>query len=457
LATANISRPEQGQSLSISASYSYDDAGFRAAGTVTTTVGSGSPTTTTTQYLTDINNPTRFSQVIEEHTNGSAIPSVSYVSGLSVLAQTNASGSTTYLMPDVEGSSRLVVDGSGNITARYAYDAFGSLLYIPVGILNPPASKVLYTGQQFDPTLLQYYLRARYYVPAAGRFTELDPISGDTRIPQTLHKYVYAGDNPVLYSDPGGKQFSLSGFLVNMAVGYVLSSLLRPVFQSVSYYLAKALLPPEYLEYFNNFNFSAFMVGLAGSGYIGGYGAVIGGTGGAEFLWSPRTEKGAFYTYEGGLLGVFGASSGGALTAKFGSVLALPSADDYAGPFLSLTFDLKALPQYMIERISKFYVYMAQVGVAVLQRMAISGVPLVADIFGQQTQQGFNDLLNKLEPTMKNLLKQIKNLSVSLFWDLNNIKPLGFDVEYNIVSKGSSGGLSLSITLYQRWTPDVPF
>jgi YD repeat-containing protein len=139
---------------------------YRASGSVTVTVG-GTPTTTTTNYLTDTNNPTGYTQVLEEHTSGTA-PNMSYIIGLSVVAQTNASGTTSYLMPDALGSTRLVVDPSGTITVRYQYDAYGNVLGVALGLLSPPATEILYNGQFFVLATLQYNLRARIWldVPA---------------------------------------------------------------------------------------------------------------------------------------------------------------------------------------------------------------------------------------------------------------------------------------------------
>src|SRR5207245_11354965 len=96
LNSATINRTEQGQSVAITASYTYDDSGYRASGSVTVTVGGGSPTTTNTNYLTDTNNPTGYTQVFEEHTGGSTAPSMSYIVGLSVMGQTPVSGGTSY-------------------------------------------------------------------------------------------------------------------------------------------------------------------------------------------------------------------------------------------------------------------------------------------------------------------------------------------------------------------------
>ena len=41
----------------------------------------------------------------------------------------------------------------------------------------------LYRGEQFDPDLGLYYLRARYYNPLTGRFMSRDPEDGEAPIP----------------------------------------------------------------------------------------------------------------------------------------------------------------------------------------------------------------------------------------------------------------------------------
>jgi RHS repeat-associated protein len=66
-------------------------------------------------------------------------------------------------------------------------------------------SRSVYRGEQFDPDLGLYYLRARYFNPATGSFLTQDPEGGETADPKTLHKYLYAGGNPVNVLDPSGR------------------------------------------------------------------------------------------------------------------------------------------------------------------------------------------------------------------------------------------------------------
>ena len=61
-----------------------------------------------------------------------------------------------------------------------------------------------YRGEQYDSDLGLYYLRARYYNPQTGRFLSRDPEDGKAVDPASLHKYLYAGGNPVNRIDPSG-------------------------------------------------------------------------------------------------------------------------------------------------------------------------------------------------------------------------------------------------------------
>ncbi len=65
------------------------------------------------------------------------------------------------------------------------------------------ANEFTFTGEQTDPTGLQY-LRARYYDPSIGRFWTRDPWPGLAYDPQGQNLYTYAFNNPVKFTDPSG-------------------------------------------------------------------------------------------------------------------------------------------------------------------------------------------------------------------------------------------------------------
>ena len=96
---------------------------------------------------------------------------------------------------DEQLSTGWITDADGAAENAYEYDAFGNLLRSQGNVLN----RLLYGGQQYDPEVGQYYLRARYYNPVVGRFTQEDPYRGDG-----LNLYAYCANNPVTYYDPSG-------------------------------------------------------------------------------------------------------------------------------------------------------------------------------------------------------------------------------------------------------------
>lgn len=101
----------------------------------------------------------------------------------------------SYYHRDEQLSTVFVTDVQGEIRNSYQYDAFGMSL----GTTEKLNNRIRYTGQQYDDVTGQYYLRARYYNPVAGRFMQEDVYQGDG-----LNLYAYCGNNPVVYDDPSG-------------------------------------------------------------------------------------------------------------------------------------------------------------------------------------------------------------------------------------------------------------
>ena len=80
----------------------------------------------------------------------------------------------------------------------YSYDAFG----VEIGPDNDDANPFRYAGQYYDTETGTYYLRARYYDPATGRFTQQDSWDySNPKDPLSLNLYVYCYGNPIGYFD----------------------------------------------------------------------------------------------------------------------------------------------------------------------------------------------------------------------------------------------------------------
>ncbi|MBT3236346.1 MAG: RHS repeat-associated core domain-containing protein [Bdellovibrionales bacterium] len=72
-----------------------------------------------------------------------------------------------------------------------------------------------YTEREYDAESWLYYYRARMYDPSIGRFIQSDPHPGKLKNPITFNsKYIYAGNNPILNTDPNGKFFGLGFILI---------------------------------------------------------------------------------------------------------------------------------------------------------------------------------------------------------------------------------------------------
>ena len=86
---------------------------------------------------------------------------------------------------------------NGAVVKNYRYNAFGEEIGIDENDENP----FRYCGEYYDAETGTIYLRARYYNPANGRFTTLDPAMDD------LNWYAYCGNEPVGRIDPSGKYY----------------------------------------------------------------------------------------------------------------------------------------------------------------------------------------------------------------------------------------------------------
>ena len=119
-----------------------------------------------------------------------------YIPGYGVAAGWNREkNGYHYYHLDEQNSTAYITGRGGEIENRYEYDAFGVLQ----NSMEEFHNRILYTGQQYDQTSGQYYLRARFYNPVLGRFVQEDEYRGDG-----LNLYAYCKNNPVVYYDPSG-------------------------------------------------------------------------------------------------------------------------------------------------------------------------------------------------------------------------------------------------------------
>ena len=214
------------------AAYAYNTQGIRTAKVTFST---------RTNYLLDGAN------VVGERLNGEY---VSYLRGANLISRTSGDETDFYLF-NAHGDVTGLADSTGASTRAYDYDAFG-VEKDPDPLDENPFR---YCGEYFDRETETYYLRARYYDPTIGRFTQQDThwttansIYGDnpqkineredklglktysyapqiTAVMQSGNLYVYGVNNPVLYQDFTGESIILVSIIIGAVVGAALFGL----------------------------------------------------------------------------------------------------------------------------------------------------------------------------------------------------------------------------------------
>jgi len=142
---------------------------------------------------------------------------VYYTRGFELISRREGDASSFYLY-DGGLSVRALTDETGAITDTLVFDAFGN----ETEKTGSTANTYKFQGEEQDATGL-YYLRARYMDPVTGTFTSMDTYAGSLSDPMSLHKYLFANSNPVMYSDPSGL-FSLADIDASMAIDFILNA-----------------------------------------------------------------------------------------------------------------------------------------------------------------------------------------------------------------------------------------
>ena len=214
------------------AAYAYNAQGIRTC---------KATATSQTYFLLDGGN------VVGEHVGSKT---VTYLRGANLISRSDGSKKTYYLF-NAHGDVTELVSDSGTVTHKYDYDAFG-VEKKPDPLDGNPFR---YCGEYYDGETKTYYLRARYYDPNIGRFTQQDThwttansIYGDnpqkineredklglksysyapqiTAVMQSGNLYVYGVGNPVLYQDLTGESIILASIIIGAAVGAAIGGL----------------------------------------------------------------------------------------------------------------------------------------------------------------------------------------------------------------------------------------
>ena len=124
-----------------------------------------------------------------------------------LLSLTPQNQPTEFYLFDALNSPTALTRADGSISARTSFDAWGNKRRESGESFN----RFGFTGHEHDEETGLIYAKARYYDPETARFLRHDPWEGDQTIPPSLHKYLYAYQNPTVYIDPDGRAPVLEG------------------------------------------------------------------------------------------------------------------------------------------------------------------------------------------------------------------------------------------------------
>ncbi len=140
-------------------------------------------------------------------------------------------GSKAYYHPDHLGSASVITAAAGQLAQVVEYTPFGETSknqrFGPVDV------KHKFTGQEIDNETGLYFYNARYYDPQLCRFITADIYVQRPSDPQTLNRYTYTRNNPLIYIDESGHFFGfifaaifsiIKAAVIGAAVGAVVSA-----------------------------------------------------------------------------------------------------------------------------------------------------------------------------------------------------------------------------------------
>ena len=156
-----------------------------------------------------------FGQQVADY-NGVTVQRENIYRGGQLLAVKEASGGLSYVLTDVQGSTRALMNNNGStstITSRHDYLPFGEEIGANVGLRtttqmysqSDTVRRRFAMLERDDVTGLDHTL-FRKYETRAGRWTSPDPYGGSMTVnnPQSFNRYSYVGNDPINLADPTG-------------------------------------------------------------------------------------------------------------------------------------------------------------------------------------------------------------------------------------------------------------
>jgi len=109
-------------------------------------------------------------------------------------------GGVQYYHHDALGSTVNLTDSAGATKVSYSLDPWGNIR----NQVGSSVNRQIFTGQEHDTNTGLIYFGARYYDPDSARFISQDSYLGEAGTPPSLHRYMYAYSNPMVYVDLDG-------------------------------------------------------------------------------------------------------------------------------------------------------------------------------------------------------------------------------------------------------------
>ena len=180
------------------ASYVYDETGFRTRKVVTGTQ---------TWFDRDA-----AGNLVHETRNNGKDHLYYYYDANGSIGSISYNGVRYAFLKNLQGDVIAILDTNSNIVARYTYDAWGRILSITDGNGNANTSSsfignvnpIRYRGYYYDTETGWYYLNSRYYDPEVKRFINADNVI-DTRDIKTQNLFSYCANNPINRIDVNGE------------------------------------------------------------------------------------------------------------------------------------------------------------------------------------------------------------------------------------------------------------
>jgi RHS repeat-associated protein len=171
----------------------------------------------TSIYAYDDDNP-----IEETNTSGTVVARYAQTESMDDPLAMLRSATTSYYEQDGLGTVTSLSNAAGALAQTYTLDSFGKTTASSGSLVNP----FQFTGRELDSETALYYMRARYFDPATGRFLSEDPSGFNDGV----NFYRYVRNNPTNNVDPTGlttfKGFSsVEELLLRNAVNEALSKL----------------------------------------------------------------------------------------------------------------------------------------------------------------------------------------------------------------------------------------